>query len=285
MLDDIKQAFEGAFEVPFQVSYVNDGKGTSVRVGPEDPNRNLFSLLCTFPDNVRLNVEFEPHTFSKPFIEGFSSVSSESQNAFYSFLALLVKDKVSFEAQINGKRLSPDRPESFPQNVFQFSFSISKAPIENSTEEAREKLIDHYGIIVMGAMLSLAHIKESSNVDSESLPEGKHSFLEPEVEGNKYVVSQNKYERSAINRLLCLEAKGYRCAVCGMSFEESYGEIGKDYIQVHHIVPVSQIGPDYHIDPEKDLVPVCANCHAMLHRKNPPYTPDELKEILQKNKK
>lgn len=37
------------------------------------------------------------------------------------------------------------------------------------------------------------------------------------------------------------------------------------------------------IDPISDLRPVCPNCHAMLHKKNPPYTIDELREIIHQN--
>ena len=65
-------------------------------------------------------------------------------------------------------------------------------------------------------------------------------------------------------------------------FEATYGEIGKGFIRVHHLVPISSIGKEYELNVERDLAPVCPNCHYMLHRKNPPYTIEELKEILHK---
>jgi len=40
---------------------------------------------------------------------------------------------------------------------------------------------------------------------------------------------------------------------------------------------ISSISKGYEVDPENDLVPVCPNCHAMLHRHDPPYTVAELK--------
>ena len=49
---------------------------------------------------------------------------------------------------------------------------------------------------------------------------------------------------------------------------------------MHHIEKISSIGKAYYLDPEKDLIPVCPNCHAMLHRKDPPLHPNELKQIL-----
>ena len=66
--------------------------------------------------------------------------------------------------------------------------------------------------------------------------------------------------------------------ICGFDFEKTYGEIGKGFIHVHHIVPVSEIGESYRVDYEKDLIPVCPNCHAMLHRKGG--SVEGLKEII-----
>jgi 5-methylcytosine-specific restriction protein A len=68
--------------------------------------------------------------------------------------------------------------------------------------------------------------------------------------------------------------------ICGFDFEARYGEFGKGFIQVHHIVPVSEIGERYVVDPKSDLVPVCPNCHAMIHRRHPPLSIGELREII-----
>ena len=87
------------------------------------------------------------------------------------------------------------------------------------------------------------------------------------------------YERNKVLRDQAIVAKGYTCQICGFDFEEFYGEIGHEYIEVHHIRPLHQ-GMQTP-DPTKDLVPVCANCHRMFHRKKYEIlTPDELKEIL-----
>lgn len=88
-----------------------------------------------------------------------------------------------------------------------------------------------------------------------------------ESEGKLQKVFVNKYERSAIARDKCIEMYGWKCSVCQMDFESVYGEVGRDFIHVHHIVPLSQIGLEYKVDYAKDLVTVCPNCHAMLHRK------------------
>lgn len=101
-------------------------------------------------------------------------------------------------------------------------------------------------------------------------------------EGAKYSIVVNKYERSSVARSKCIEKYGCKCVVCGMDFEKRYGEIGKGFIHIHHVVPISTIGENYKVDYEKDLIPVCPNCHAMLHRgKNGELiSVEDLKEIL-----
>lgn len=100
-------------------------------------------------------------------------------------------------------------------------------------------------------------------------------------EGAKKSVTVNRYERSQINRRKCLEAHGAACAVCNIDFGVFYGNIGEGFIHVHHVTPVSAIGTDYVVNPVTDLVPVCPNCHAMLHRGvSVPRTVDQLRALL-----
>jgi len=91
----------------------------------------------------------------------------------------------------------------------------------------------------------------------------------PIKEGTKKPVTVNIYERNPKARKLCLEKYGYVCSVCEFDFEKKYGDIGKNFIHVHHLKSLHEIGNAYEVNPIKDLRPVCPNCHAMLHRKNP----------------
>jgi 5-methylcytosine-specific restriction protein A len=103
-------------------------------------------------------------------------------------------------------------------------------------------------------------------------------------EGATHQVLVNRYERSSIARQRCIEYNGHCCIVCGIDFEKVYGEIGKGFIHIHHIVPLNEIGEEYEVDYKKDLIPVCPNCHAMLHRKINGEYPSwkELKDMIQK---
>ncbi|HHG9496754.1 TPA: HNH endonuclease [Citrobacter farmeri] len=100
------------------------------------------------------------------------------------------------------------------------------------------------------------------------------------VEGAAMHVVVNRYERDRNARQKALEHHGCQCKVCGVDMSKIYGEIGNGFIHVHHLVPLSAIKENYHLDPINDLIPVCPNCHAMLHRQNPPLTPEELKQRM-----
>lgn len=110
-------------------------------------------------------------------------------------------------------------------------------------------------------------------------PRSLHDQTFPE--GALSRVPVNRYERDPRARKACLEHYGYRCAVCEFSFEERYGPLGRGYIHVHHTIELSQVPPGYHVNPITDLVPLCPNCHAMIHRgTGPALTVDELKQQL-----
>jgi 5-methylcytosine-specific restriction protein A len=105
-----------------------------------------------------------------------------------------------------------------------------------------------------------------------------------EFEGLKKQIIVNKYERSSLARAKCIEYHGLNCVVCEMNFFETYGELGKGFIHIHHKTPLSQIKNEYKVDFKEDLIPVCPNCHAMLHRKINGKEPTiyELQKMLKK---
>lgn len=100
------------------------------------------------------------------------------------------------------------------------------------------------------------------------------------IEGAKRQVFVNVYERNKAAREACIEHFGVKCQVCEMTFEAKYGPVSQGFIHVHHLTPVAKIGQAYKVDPIKDLIPVCPNCHAMLHKRDPAYSVVELKAII-----
>jgi hypothetical protein len=122
----------------------------------------------------------------------------------------------------------------------------------------------------------LPTIEPSSTVlnPDESVVEQHH------IEGAKKVILVNVYERNKAAREACIWKWGAECQVCEMSFETRYGPVGQGFMHVHHLTPVAKIGKSYKVDPINDLVPVCPNCHAMLHKRDPAYTILELKTMM-----
>jgi 5-methylcytosine-specific restriction protein A len=100
------------------------------------------------------------------------------------------------------------------------------------------------------------------------------------TEGAKKQVRVNAYERNPKARAACLAQHGYDCSVCGTNFEKRYGPIGKGFIHVHHLKPISLTDGKYKIDPVEDLRPVCPNCHAMLHIGDKVLSIQQLRQLI-----
>ena len=100
-------------------------------------------------------------------------------------------------------------------------------------------------------------------------------------EGAVRQIKVDAYERNTQARNECLKLHGTQCSVCGFDFGKVYGEIGEGYIHIHHLRPLADIREQYTVDPATDLQPVCPNCHAMLHRRKPPFSTEEIKDILE----
>ena len=127
----------------------------------------------------------------------------------------------------------------------------------------------------------IEYIEEICNLDDVQYYEEKE-FLS---EGKTKRVFVNLFERNSKARQECINYYGgYQCQICGFDFEKVYGELGRNYIEVHHKIPLSKIGKNYIVNPKEDLLPVCPNCHAMLHRKinGKTITDSVLKSIINK---
>lgn len=161
---------------------------------------------------------------------------------------------------------------------------IAEAP-EDNPQLSYRKLQDlgvisklQMGMKVPKAILS--HILDNFDVVFDDL-------TQTYTEGKAHKLSVTSYERNQQARAECISKynNDYSCQICGLNFEHKYGEIGKGFIHVHHIDFISSGGGVSHeIDPANGLIPVCPNCHAMLHRRlNGKYlSPKELKECITK---
>jgi 5-methylcytosine-specific restriction protein A len=119
---------------------------------------------------------------------------------------------------------------------------------------------------------------------SSPIPMADDVQVQPLVEGAVTQVMVNRYERNPAARLACIAHWGTTCKVCGFDFGKVYGDLGSGYIHVHHLRELASIGQSYTVDPIDDLRPVCANCHAMLHRQQPALTLEDLERVFADNR-
>jgi len=272
MMQDIQHKFEEAFDIPFTSRYGIDGHDVWYEIGPQSTAKEYFTLQIRFVNDFRLIMELIPDTYSKPFIQDLGYASEEKKNTFISFAKLLLSKKAKIQLQLNKIPAQIESYDTWPSHWEHIALRISRSPVAEGRID-HEVIILDWGIPVMAMLLSLA------NIVPLELPD--ESEIIPHLEGTARKAHITRYERSPINRMLCLAAKGYSCSVCGMDFAQTYGKIGKNFIHVHHAVPVSKMGSNYLVDPQKELFPVCPNCHAMLHRSDPPLTIEELKNVIE----
>ena len=129
----------------------------------------------------------------------------------------------------------------------------------------------------------LEEISQDNTLDVDTI----NVELETEIrkEGKVKYVYGKQYERNPKNRIEAIKYHGTKCVVCGFDFEKIYGNRGKGYIEIHHIRPLSSVGKESNINPKTDLVPICSNCHRMIHRKKDSVLSiDKLKKIVKDSK-
>jgi putative restriction endonuclease len=110
--------------------------------------------------------------------------------------------------------------------------------------------------------------------DDEGFPEGK-----TKLRTHLYRERNPRVIREAKRRFKEKHGRLF-CQACGFDFAKQYGEIGKDYIEAHHTLPVSQMQEGEMTKPE-DIALLCSNCHKMVHRKRPWLMMEHLKELLE----
>ncbi|MGW1456072.1 HNH endonuclease [Salegentibacter agarivorans] len=179
-------------------------------------------------------------------------------------------------------------------NAYATDYYLNRIHKENGKTGLKTALLAFYQHIEYYEETSGATVKKGREIYDKYYEIVKDDFSEiifpDEVdtnqkysEGKTKQVIVNSFERNPIARQECIEHYGLNCQVCDFNFREKFGEIGEKFIHVHHIIDISTIGKEYSVNPKTDLIPVCPNCHAMLHKKKPAYSILELKHIIQKS--
>ena len=106
------------------------------------------------------------------------------------------------------------------------------------------------------------------------------------VEGERQTREATFFKRNPALRREAIRQHGAICIACKFNFEEKYGEAGKGYIEIHHLNPLAErldaASGEPRLTTAEDVVPLCANCHCVVHRARPALTLDELRSTIRK---
>jgi 5-methylcytosine-specific restriction protein A len=246
------------------------GKNAELRLYPADIHPNESFFVSFFPGWRTAKTEFTPGKFSAQLISQMGKAGDENRNVFFTLANALDRHKAKIVFRVNGIECSLDNDSNWPETWQKIELQISSVPQVINADDAEQ--MKHLIIELVVPMFTMF----VALIGAEETP----SPATGELEGAAYQTMATKYERKKINREACIQLKGTRCTVCGLDFSEYYGQIGEGYIEVHHTTPVSMLGPDYRINILTDLEPLCANCHAMVHRQTPPIPSETLIKLI-----
>ncbi len=206
--------------------------------------------------------------FARPCIRKLGEADSVSRSSVAAIASALPKG-IRLQFVVNGVERRLNDPTSWPAGWTSVQWTLLRGslPGDTMTEEDWAAVAAELVLPLLSMLVALLGVED---VDSDASA----------TEGNSYQARSIRYERKKINRDICLRIRGTQCLCCNRSMEAEYGSVARDLIEVHHVVPASAMGPDYRVNPTTDLIPVCPNCHRVLHRSDPPMPPEQLRAIL-----
>lgn len=263
----------------FEGSEGRDGEGRRwLELHPAGhPKAHTFAIRATVGWR-RLDVQLLPGTFAGNLIKAMGTADEMARTTFSAVLEKCRADGADVDFTVNGAAVVDDplAAWSSPWRSMDLVIRRGMLRINNGDEVGDNRLIERWTTRIAAAVLALLplepHDTEISEADAQGLPEGA-----------KTQIAVNRYERDRRNRAAALAIHGYACKACDLQLDTLYGDAAVGLIEVHHLTPVSELGPGYIINPRDDLAPLCPNCHSVAHRRAPPYSIRELRAFLSRS--
>jgi len=224
-----------------------------------------------------IEADFVPDTYAGDLIRAMGNSAPQARDVFSSLAKVFEGMGNHIVMRVNGSIVGDlSALPASPWNKFELNLR-QLTDLAASGADVQLKSAEEIAAACLALILTLLPLEEEATgalpLYESGLPEGACTK-----------VTVNRYERSPVNRAACIAAHGAVCKACGFDFGVVYGVLGHGYIEVHHRIPVSKMGDGYAIDPIRDLVPLCANCHAAVHRTDPPLKIEVLTEIIEQNR-
>jgi 5-methylcytosine-specific restriction protein A len=263
------------FRLALSGCVVQTPSGTRQGVRATDiPEPNGF-MVAVSTGWKSLEADFFPDNYAGDLIRAMGQKAPVSSQPFVSLAQAFESIGNRINVKVNSSVVSLENGLP-PPPWSKFDLNVRKLTGATSGDEAiLQAEVENIAAACLALVLVLLPLEEDESASQPfyetGLPEGACS-----------TVTVNRFERSPVNRAACIAAHGSRCKVCDFDFGAVYGPLAHGYIEVHHRIPVSKMGGSYRVDPVNDLVPLCANCHAAVHRVDPPMEPEALATILAK---
>lgn len=152
-------------------------------------------------------------------------------------------------------------------NICSVYYPVNLLPSEEQLHQDLQRFINLY----------FALVSREPQLFERADPEEDEVIL-----GEEDLRTLREHKRVERNRKLAHRAKlhhGYTCKACGFDFQAKYGAIGKDFIEAHHLTPLSELkGQKLTLDPRLDFTVLCSNCHRMIHKTSFVHSVEEFRE-------
>ena len=241
---------------------------------PADASKDPAFGIRVDPDWRRLRVSFEPDKFAGDLLSEMGQADESGRMAFMNILERCRALGGEIDFRVNDIPFAVNAEEAWGQRWSRMSLTLSKGKLEFPTgnDAADQEIVCLWTGRFISAIVAILPLKQDNELDTD--------YLQHYPEGAVSKVPVNRYERDRRNRAAAISIHGVACKACEFDFGERYGPTAAGFIEIHHITPVSQLGTDYIVDPAQDMVPLCPNCHAVAHRREPPLSVDEIKNLL-----
>lgn len=232
-----------------------------------------ISKSISFTINLHLGwrsifATFTLGNYASGLVKSIKLANKRQINTFMIFFKSIISKDAELSVYLDEQKIKKIEPEIFKKDWKSIKISMRKMGL--IVEKSRGYDLDiilPWAASFLGLVMSILPLEEEEHLIGE-------------MEGEQKIQIVKRYERNRWNRAICIEIHGTKCKICSFDFTSTFGELGEGFIHIHHIVPLSEMNRAYVVDPRKDLIPICPNCHAMIHRKSPALSPEDLKKIM-----
>jgi 5-methylcytosine-specific restriction protein A len=231
---------------------------------------NGFSIVVARTHRL-LEASFKADNFSAGLLRSMAEADEYSRKTFQVLLGQARSEGLQVYLAVNGVTV-----DSLPDNVEPWRKLELDVTSRLTSSNPSVQVLSEQALATTSACLSMSmSLLSVEETNSEAI-----AGISGMPEGALMKILVNRYERSPANRAACIAHFGTICQACGFDFLKVYGELGEGFVEVHHRIPVSLMGPDYFVNPVSDLVPLCSNCHSMVHKFNPPMGIETLSALV-----